>query len=169
MRITGFQAELHGEGYAVTIQMTVGREELADDWTVPWTDRLRLGLGELFEDTVATTKLATEPTTEPAPTGRRRRQVAEVSRETEKKDPDPTPAPPADSHGRRRRHAAPSAETKSPSDVSDADLVKAASLAAEKVGAKKVMELLEEFGVAKVQQLDGDLRGEFIEKAKALR
>lgn len=47
MKVTGFQVEEHGSGYALTIRVNVGREELADDWVGNLFSRLQAG-GDLF-------------------------------------------------------------------------------------------------------------------------
>ena len=32
MKVTGFQVEEHGSGYAFTVRIFAGREEMADEW-----------------------------------------------------------------------------------------------------------------------------------------
>ena len=184
MNINGFQVEEHGSGYAVTIRLRVGAQELADDWIGKLFARLKAG-GDLFDDTseercvpVAAAEgyrnvgtavaeaIASHEKPEPEPISTRRRRG---SREPEKKDPDPTsPAPVAENLGRRGRRSAQPAEKKSPSKLSDEDLTKAASAAARKVGVIKVSAVLEEFGVAKVNELQGDAREEFLSRVQSL-
>lgn len=52
--------------------------------------------------------------------------------------------------------------------MKDADLLKACSQAAAKVGADQVMELLDEFGCSKVNELDDAQRGEFYDRVRGL-
>lgn len=62
---------------------------------------------------------------------------------------------------------APAAAPQSPSDLSDADLSKAASTAAASLTPKVVMAYLSEFGVQAVQMLKGDDRRKFVGGLKA--
>lgn len=90
---------------------------------------------------------------------------------------DPTDAKPAARGSRRgpkstaaagKTAGASKRSNKSKKAISDADLMKAVSQAAEAVGTGPVMELIEEFGVAKVQDIEQANRMEFIERARAL-
>jgi len=70
----------------------------------------------------------------------------------------------------RRQKGAKSAEQAQAADaVTDEDLSSAASLAASEIGSGPVMDILEEFGVARVDLLEGDQRQEFLDKVKAVR
>lgn len=108
---------------------------------------------------------ASQPSNDPAPT-RRRRSVEQPAPATE--EPAPTSAP-----TRRARGAAtPAATTSSPSEtasdgsIPDAELSKAASLAAEKITPAKVQEIIAEFGVRRVSQIVPDARREFLDALK---
>ncbi len=84
------------------------------------------------------------------PTPRRRRARTSSADATEK-----------GVRGRRRK-----ANSASPSDeLKDTDLSKAASALADATNPKVVLDLLEEFGVAKVGELEGDARREFVKAA----
>ena len=85
----------------------------------------------------------------PAPTRRRRAAPAEAS------------------SGAAAMATAPAAAPQSPSDLSDADLSKAASTAAASLTPKVVMAYLSEFGVQAVQMLKGDDRRKFVGGLKA--
>ena len=76
--------------------------------------------------------------------------------------------------GRRSHRAASSTkdqaeDASSPSEVSDEDLTKASSQAAQVIGPPAVITILEEFGVATVGDLEGDQRTEFIERVNEAR
>jgi len=70
---------------------------------------------------------------------------------------------PLDENGNKPAQEAP-AET---SDITNADLAKAASHAAGQITPARVKETLEHFGVSKVQELVGDQRQEFLDDLKA--
>lgn len=176
MKVNGFQVEEHGAGYALTIRLHVGKDELADDWVGNLIARVQAG-GDLFGDAEQPETIeASQPETSET-TGRRRR----ASRDTKAADAgmkaeDPTPAV----AGRRRRRAPAATEppksagksASSPSDakIADEDLSKAASEAARRMKSPaKVMALLADMGVAKVNELEGRNRGEFLERAKGLK
>lgn len=146
-----------------------GREERAAQPTpAPTTRRRRGSMSETAEEDRAKEK--------PDPTTRRRsRRLSSTSGDTSmatEEKPEPTTR-------RRRRASAPSADAAttgargrkrgtatSPSkDVADEDLVKAASALAQATNPQVVKDLLGEFGVAQVQELDGDARREFLTSA----
>ena len=119
------------------------------------------------------TEAADEDTSAPTAGGRKRRRTSTASDEGGQEKPEPTPrrrrarstetsAQDAPAKGRTRRRAS----AKSPSDeLKDTDLSKAASGLADATNPKIVLDLLEEFGVAKVGELEGDARREFVEAA----
>lgn len=102
-----------------------------------------------------------------------------MKRGRRKKAVDPTPAQSAGTRSRRRgKSGSPAAATNStrsgkktsPSDdITDEDLTKAASQAAQVIGAPAVMEVLEEFAVSKLGDLQGDQRQEFLDRMQAER
>ncbi|MEE9598182.1 MAG: hypothetical protein V3V96_15530 [Acidiferrobacterales bacterium] len=115
---------------------------------------------------------STEDTSEPEPTKRRR------GRKTTSTKTEPATSPEDDAPARRRRKRG-AAEDEKPkrrgrkkkdelAKISDSDLVKAASSLAEATNPQVVMDLLEEFGVAQVQQLEGDQRQEFLFSAEEM-
>ena len=85
------------------------------------------------------------------PTTRRRR-----ARRTE-------PPAPKTAKGRTRKRAG--ASTSPSDDLKDTDLSKAASALADATNPKVVLDLLEEFGVEKVGELEGDARRAFLDAA----
>ncbi len=102
-----------------------------------------------------TTSEPTEPASssdeKPEPTTRRRR-----ARKTD------TSAQDAPAKGRTRRRAS----AASPSDdLKDTDLSKAASALADATNPKVVLDLLQDFRVSKVGELEGDARREFVKAA----
>lgn len=109
---------------------------------------------------------STEPTEE-APARRRRR----TSPAEGEQSADPTESAPTAGRRSRRASAGDTAQTaKSPSsDVTDEDLVKGASDAAQAIGPARVMEILEEFGVGTVNELTGEARQEFLVQLDAAR
>ena len=120
---------------------------------------------------------ATAPLPPEAPTSRRRRGVApaEAAPASAASAQAPAAATPAPTRRRRAEASsgaaamatAPAAAPQSPSDLSDADLSKAASTAAASLTPKVVMAYLSEFGVQAVQMLKGDDRRKFVGGLKA--
>ena len=180
MNVNGFQVEEHGSGYAVTLRINVGREEaLGEHIASEILGRIKAILGSADEPEKGTPREEQETEVVVAAgassTFRHRRSVG--SREPEKKDENPTQtaassstASPAGRRGRATQKPAPAAEVKSPSKskITDEDLTKAASEAARTLGVAKVVKVLDEFGVSKVNQLEGNLRQEFLNKLNEL-
>ena len=63
----------------------------------------------------------------------------------------------------KRRRKSKATENVDADEISDADLSKAASQGASEITPKGVMEILEQFGVEKVEQLEGGQRREFLD------
>ena len=107
------------------------------------------------------------PTAEPAQTGRRRKRG--------EAKPDANPTEPAPTAGRRSSGAKRSSAStaKSPSkevaDINDEDLTKATSQAAQELGPDAVMDVLEQFGVAEIRDLDQGQRAEFVTQLQEAR
>lgn len=167
--VLAFQAKRYdGSGLVGAIEAAVAKDEPADPETVENAEEAaaRVVQGEI--DKAA--KAAGEPAGgDVAPATRRRRAKAKAKAEGSR-DPkaDPTGAPTAERKGRRRKKAPPSnvsvqktdaSSTKS--DLTDEDLSKVASEAAQSIGAPAVMEILGKFKVEKVNQLKGEQRTKF--------
>lgn len=146
MNVNGLQIEEHGAGYALTIRAWIGKEEANNGLSDDVTARFLEGLARLFV-ALAPGALANAVPGRPA--------------KSEEAKPEANLSPSAAS--RRPAPAAPSSST------TDEDLTKAASLAARKFGPPAVMELLEEFGVSRVGDLEGERRAEFVGRLKEMK
>lgn len=188
MKLNGLQIEEHGSGFALTLRVHVGREEFRDGMSDDVTDDAVGIFTTVVHSTIAFSKKTTlvresadeqkldetgtsenKRPEEPSTPGSRRRQRAKAkgSRETEA---DPTGAPAAERKGQRRKKGSSSSAStqkekagasSTKSELTDEDLSKAASEAAQSIGAPKVMEILGEFKVEKVNQLKSKQRLEF--------
>lgn len=200
MKVNGFQVEEHGSGYALTIRLHVGKDEVVgvsvNMLMQAWQDRvaaMELGFGDGGARIKPETIEATQPETSAPKTSRRRRISRDTKADAGTKAEDPTLASSAGPSKRRRRslaaqsepasgaktrrEGAPAASTTSSAvsspgkiTITDEDLSKAASEAARRTKSPaKVMALLADMGVAKVNELEGRNRGEFLERAKGLK
>ena len=188
MNKNSFQVEEHGSGEAVDLPIKLGKEELAgqyfqqllkamdpaDIWRGSYAGKMTTAGVTTHHIGPKEDPLAQEEIEAPSVSVRRR---GAGSREPEKKDENPTqaaapssPASPAGRRGRATQKPAPVAENKSPSKskITDEDLTKAASEAARTIGVNGVMKVLDEFGVSKVNQLEGGSRQEFLDKLNEL-
>ena len=114
-----------------------------------------------------------KPVTATASPGRRGRASSASTDATSEETPEPTTrrrrartSGDAEDKGAQGRRRTARAATPSPSDdLKDTDLSKAASGLADATNPKVVMDLLEEFEVTKVGELEGDARREFLTAA----
>ena len=80
----------------------------------------------------------------------------------QKKKAAPVDKPEAPATNSRRRTSTPAAEPAPKGGLSDADVAKVSSLAAAEIGAPRVKELMKEFAVTNVAQLNAEQRVEFV-------
>lgn len=187
MEVRGYGVEHSGAGFVVNIRVWVGTEEVegVDLLAAPHTLLSLLGPAKV-EETVEDA----DPEEKPQSVRRGRRRDAEPESRDSDENPTEEPAPSVSRRGRRHiaasedtsdakddagetapsrrgRRTSRTTSTKSGSssdaeEVTDEDITKAVSHAAERVGPDMVMDLLSEFGVTKSVALDAEQRVEFL-------
>ena len=113
------------------------------------------------QHTVALQQPIPEDTPEEKPKATKRKTKFTITKRTEMEAPVEEPAKKS-----RRKTGKPAAKPKADDGLSDADVAKAASLAAGIIEPKGVKKILEQFGVANVNKLEDDQRQEFIDLLK---
>jgi len=138
----------------------------------PTGRRARRPVASTAEAPAPETKGSSAPDAAPSEGGRRRRRtVEEAHDEKAQSAPDPTPAPSA---GRRRRGSsadaptAPTTQSTDEGDITDVDLTRTASQAADKISTAKVKELLKKYEVSKVNEIFPAHRKRFLKELAAL-
>lgn len=133
--------------------------------------------GDVRGASTTTVQSSDAPSTAPAQGGRRSRPTsgataAPFATKSAAGDTAPSPTTVSGSRTRRRDAPAPTASgtTASPSDdISDADMSKACSQHASRIGPNEVLRVVKEFGAKMVSDIPGDKRRAFLDRLKAIK